>query len=127
MNRRILVIIASIVILAAIGFGLWSFLRVSPPPAGSVERLAAERASSATATYALSDIAKHATSEDCWTAIGESVYDVTSFIPQHPGGRALIPACGTDGSSLFAMEPAHARENAMAVLDATYRIGSLRR
>lgn len=49
----------------------------------------------------LSEIIQHDSKEDCWTAINGKVYDVTSFIPDHPGGDAILKVCGTDGTEVF--------------------------
>jgi L-lactate dehydrogenase (cytochrome) len=49
----------------------------------------------------LEEVAKHNTKDDCWTIIKTSVYDITEYIPRHPGGSEIILACGTDGTSLF--------------------------
>jgi cytochrome b involved in lipid metabolism len=47
------------------------------------------------------EVAQHDSREDCWTIIDGNVYDLTSYIPRHPGGDDILEACGTDGSSLF--------------------------
>jgi cytochrome b involved in lipid metabolism len=52
-------------------------------------------------TYTAADVAKHTTKTDCWTIISGSVYNLTSFIPQHPGGDEILRACGIDATSLF--------------------------
>lgn len=78
------------------------------------------------ATYTLADIAKHSTETDCWTAVNENVYDVTDFIPSHPGGRAIIQACGKDGTSLFKSEREHRETNAEQTLESSYLIGVLK-
>lgn len=52
-------------------------------------------------TYLIADIAKHASESSCWMAIDGSVYDVTSFIPNHPGGRQMLLGCGKDASAMF--------------------------
>lgn len=49
----------------------------------------------------LEEVAKHNTKDDCWTIIKTSVYDITEYVPRHPGGSEIILACGTDGTSLF--------------------------
>ena len=36
------------------------------------------------------ELAKHITEEDCWILIGETVYDVTKFQNDHPGGKETI-------------------------------------
>ncbi len=51
--------------------------------------------------YTLSEVATHNSEDDCWTVIDGSVYDITSYIPRHPGGDEILRACGSDGSSLF--------------------------
>ncbi len=52
--------------------------------------------------YAMEDVAKHATRQDCWTAIDGKVYDVTAAIDQHPGGaEGILKSCGVDGSGIF--------------------------
>jgi cytochrome b involved in lipid metabolism len=53
-------------------------------------------------TFSLADVQAHATASSCWTIVNGSVYDVTSWISQHPGGqRAIIGMCGKDGSAAF--------------------------
>ena len=52
-------------------------------------------------TFSLEEIALHSTADDCWTAVGGSVYDITNYIPGHPGGEEILLACGTDGTALF--------------------------
>lgn len=47
-------------------------------------------------------IASHNTRASCWSSINGSVYDLTSWIPKHPGGeQAILGLCGTDGSAKF--------------------------
>jgi hypothetical protein len=47
------------------------------------------------------EVAAKATADECWTIIDGSVYDITAYIPRHPGGETILAACGTDGTSLF--------------------------
>lgn len=52
--------------------------------------------------YRMADVAKHNTKADCWTTINGGVYNVTSWISEHPGGEsAIIGLCGIDGSNQF--------------------------
>jgi cytochrome b involved in lipid metabolism len=55
--------------------------------------------------FSLEEVAKHNTKEDCWLAIEGNVYNVTEFIPAHPGGEALLQGCGTDATELFNTRP----------------------
>lgn len=44
----------------------------------------------------LSDLASHDSRSDCWIGYRGKVYDVTSYVPKHPGGaQQIIPLCGT--------------------------------
>jgi cytochrome b involved in lipid metabolism len=85
--------------------------------------LAAGVANAQSTTYTLADVAKHATAKDCWMVLNTTkVYNVTAFIPMHPGGQAMVPYCGKDGTQAFNGVP-HSG-NAVA-LEATYFIGNL--
>jgi cytochrome b involved in lipid metabolism len=53
-------------------------------------------------SYALAEVATHNTSASCWTVVSGSVYNVTSWIAQHPGGSSAIKAmCGVDATAAF--------------------------
>ena len=85
--------------------------------------LAAVTANAQSATYTLADVANHATASDCWMVLNSTeVYNVTAFIPLHPGGNAMVPYCGKDGTQAFNSigHSSHA-----VALEATYLIGML--
>lgn len=52
-------------------------------------------------SMSLSEVAEHASASDCWLVIDNKVYDVTNFIPQHPGGSEIVRGCGQDATDLF--------------------------
>lgn len=52
-------------------------------------------------SYTLAQVAEHNSENDCWTIINNNVYDITSYVPRHPGGDEILLACGKDGTSLF--------------------------
>lgn len=56
-------------------------------------------------SYTLAQVAAHATAADCWMVIHDSVYDVTSYIPDHEGGDEILRGCGKDATSLFEARP----------------------
>lgn len=50
----------------------------------------------------LSQVAGHKSRTSCWSAINDNVYDLTSWIPNHPGGeQAILSLCGIDGSAAY--------------------------
>ena len=54
--------------------------------------------------YTLEEVAKHTTKSDCWVVVNGQVLDVTSFLPDHPGGElAILTFAGRDASAEFNM------------------------
>ncbi|XP_015921764.1 cytochrome b5 [Parasteatoda tepidariorum] len=52
--------------------------------------------------YTLSEVSRHCHPDDCWIIVGDHVYDVTSFLDQHPGGKdVLIEQAGRDATLAF--------------------------
>ena len=70
-------------------------------------------------TFSRSAIAKHNTTSSCYVTVGAKVYDVTSFLPDHPGGGDLIAEYGgKDVKEIMQDEISHAHsEAAYEVLD----------
>lgn len=36
------------------------------------------------------EVARHNTKKSCWIVIDSKAYDVTSFLPNHPGGATIL-------------------------------------
>lgn len=50
----------------------------------------------------LQEVSWHDTAKDCWIVIYDRVYDVTSFLEEHPGGgEILLEYAGRDASLAF--------------------------
>ena len=69
--------------------------------------------------YSTVEVAKHNSEKDCWTIVDNKVYNLTSFVSGHPGGKAILKACGVDGTELFKNQPRHG-EGAMKQLEALF-------
>lgn len=51
---------------------------------------------------AMSEVARHASSEDCWMVIDSRVYDLTAYLPEHPSKPSIIlPWCGKEASEAY--------------------------
>jgi cytochrome b involved in lipid metabolism len=75
-------------------------------------------------TYTLADVAKHKTPTDCWTTVNGSVYNLTPFVNQHPGGvENITKICGIDGTSQFMAQHGSDRDPQREL--ATLKIGTL--
>ncbi|KAG8369678.1 hypothetical protein BUALT_Bualt14G0038800 [Buddleja alternifolia] len=52
--------------------------------------------------FSHSEVSAHNTPEDCWVIINAKVYNVTSYLNDHPGGDdVLLTAAGKDASEEF--------------------------
>ena len=49
----------------------------------------------------LDEVKKHIKKDDAWTIIHNKVYNITSWIPKHPGGDIIMQAVGKDATQLF--------------------------
>ncbi|KAJ7570410.1 hypothetical protein O6H91_01G118800 [Diphasiastrum complanatum] len=51
--------------------------------------------------YSRKEVALHETPKDCWLVIDGKVYDVTKWVPKHPGGSLIHVRAGQDSTYLF--------------------------
>ena len=67
-------------------------------------------------------VAIHRSADDCWTIIHNKVYDITSWIPQHPGGNLIIQSAGNECTAMFeSSHPPFVNESFLE----KYKIGEL--
>jgi cytochrome b involved in lipid metabolism len=75
-------------------------------------------------TYTLAEVATRNTQANCWTVVFDKVYNITSYIKNHPGGASSISKiCGKDGTSIF--DNKHGGSSSQAIILSTYKIGAL--
>lgn len=57
-------------------------------------------------TYTGKEIAEHSSRESCWIIVHGKVYDVTEFLPEHPGGsKIILKYAGKDATAEY--DPIH--------------------
>ncbi len=116
-DKKLFVLFLIPALLLFAGYGVWAMTRSDDKPSESSPSTTntAPQTSSQSPTsnpdspvssdvskpLTRSEVATHSSKDDCWTIIDGNVYDLTSYIPRHPGGDDILEACGTDGSSLF--------------------------
>jgi len=78
--------------------------------------------------FAKEEITTHNTQNDCWLIIHDQVYDITSFIDVHPGGKAIIQGCGKDATTLFENRPESGTAHSQKAIDLMpkYLIGKVK-
>lgn len=53
-------------------------------------------------SYTMTEVRLHNSSKSCWSVVNGGVYDLTTWIGGHPGGKeAILSICGKDGSDGF--------------------------
>jgi monoamine oxidase len=74
-------------------------------------------------TFSLGEVKKHNKKNDAWTIIENKVYNITNWIPKHPGGDVILKVVGKDGTRLFKSvnHPSFVKENVLP----KYYIGNL--
>jgi cytochrome b involved in lipid metabolism len=75
-------------------------------------------------TFTMEEVKKHKTKKDAWIVIKNKVYDITKWIPKHPGGEAIMKGVGKDATELFMNNPAHSPSILVDILP-KYYIGDL--
>ncbi|KZZ99201.1 Aldolase-type TIM barrel [Moelleriella libera RCEF 2490] len=69
-----------------------------------------------------SDVAQHASAESCWVIVHGKAYDVTDFLPEHPGGpKIILKYAGKDATAEF--DPIHPSDTLDKYLDKTKHLG----
>lgn len=120
MHHKFIPALIGIVIIGVIGgLAYWrqSNADAMPVPGGP-------QAGDAAQAYAAADVATHDTAADCWAIINDGIYDLTTWIPRHPGGeRAIEGLCGTDGSAAFNAQ--HSGGAAQQAILADLKVGTL--
>ncbi|MEK6899577.1 MAG: cytochrome b5-like heme/steroid binding domain-containing protein [Nanoarchaeota archaeon] len=62
------------------------------------------------------DLSKHNALSDCWVGYQGKAYDITAWLPKHPGSAdAILPYCGTSSEFETAFKGQHG----------TYQVGKL--
>ncbi|XP_005186168.2 sulfite oxidase, mitochondrial [Musca domestica] len=76
-------------------------------------------------TFKLEDVQKHNTLEKgIWVTYGIGVYDITDFIPKHPGSDKIMLGAGSAIDPFWAIYQQHNNKEILSLLE-TYRIGNI--
>ena len=74
--------------------------------------------------YTREEVSSHKTTKDCWIIINDSIYDVTQFMNEHPGGKKVILRVGgKDATEQF--NQLH-QSNVLTKVAEKYKIGNLK-
>ena len=123
------------VLIAFLVIGVVAFVRLSFPSSNAVLNNVANTAGgknrgssinevSPSGKISLSDLARHNKEIDCWVGYDGKVYDITSFLPGHPGSAgAIIPYCGTSKEFADAFTKKHGTSKVSKLMKVGVLIG----
>jgi len=130
-SKLILPILASLLLSAC---SLNPVSELTPTPTNTISPSLNQEATpfkepeNSTQAYTMEEVATHNSADSCWLVIEGKVYDVTSFVSNHPGGEAILEGCGQDATTLFNTRPMGSgtphSDGARITLE-TYLIGTL--
>ena len=122
MTKTSSTIIGVVLILTALAF-VYS-QKVKSDRAQLVQQAVSQKPLAQEGSITAAAIAMHADGASCWSSINGNVYDLTSWIPQHPGGEeAILSICGIDGSAKFNRQ--HGGASLQQQILAGFKIGVL--
>lgn len=103
MNNRVLLVVGVLLIIGVGGIAYWQTRATPASNTNTMQTTGGEGSNTdGGERITASEVASHADGASCWSIINGSVYDLTSWIPQHPGGsQAILQLCGKDGSAKF--------------------------
>lgn len=98
-----------------------------PLPANNNSAPVSTSPTSAPAKISLQDLSVKNSVAECWTSLNGKVYNITAYIPRHPGGeKAISGACGGDLAKFSASHPGGSFDSAkLQGLLTSYQIGEL--
>ena len=80
----------------------------------------------ATITISLIELGKHNKQSDCWVGFEGKAYDLTDWLPEHPGSAsAIVPYCGKSTAFEKAFSDQHGNSQVNRLLRETTYKGAL--
>lgn len=103
MHNKLLIGVAVIVLVAG-GFFIYTNTASAPESTPSQEAgvpfgegATTTGSTGAGGSVSPEQLASHNREDDCWVAYNGIVYDITAWLPRHPGSaKAIAPYCGTE-------------------------------
>ncbi|XP_022156634.1 cytochrome B5-like protein isoform X2 [Momordica charantia] len=88
------------IIVAALILGVCLGALVLVPRDRNVQKVQL-KANKPSKVYSKAEVSVHNKRTDCWIIIKNKVYDVSSYVDEHPGGDAILTHAGDDATEGF--------------------------
>ncbi|KAG0459486.1 hypothetical protein HPP92_022614 [Vanilla planifolia] len=97
-----------IVVTLILGFLLGALFLLKKPSAKGKDKGIQQAITKQTLkNYTKEEVSLHRKRDDCWIIVKDKVYDVTSYVEEHPGGDSILKHAGDDSTKGF-YGPQHA-------------------
>lgn len=117
-------------LLTMLAIGIFSSIRLSsisyesPGSVTSTTKNATTSTGTTSNSISLEKLSKHNSINDCWVAYNGKVYDISSFLPVHPGSAgAISPYCGTSDEFTQAFTAQHGKSQVSRLMKVGVLIG----
>lgn len=79
-----------------------------------------------TQAVSLDELALHNSLSDCWIAYNGKAYDITDYLPHHPGGQnRILPYCGSESAFEQAFTQQHGTSKVSLLMNVGVFIGDI--
>lgn len=120
MNKIIFTIIALVII----GGGFATYNSYYKTERVDLDDIVASSTPNRVQTFTMADVLAHATPSSCYTVVRGNVYDLSTWIAEHPGGdKAILGMCGKDATDAFVKQHGGKEKPEMKI--ETFQIGIL--
>lgn len=118
-SNKFPLILLAVLVLAVVGFFMIKSMGSKSSPTPTTSAVIQKQ-------ITMTEVTQHADQNSCWMVIDNNVYDVTSYVSQHPGGDMILSGCGKDATSMFNNRPGGGSHSsrALSVLS-SLQIGTL--
>jgi cytochrome b involved in lipid metabolism len=133
MKKAFGVVIFALIIIALVALVVFTSGTSAPPQQNTTRNQTQTQVTATTnlsilpaangSSITLAQLAEHDKKTDCWVGYNRSAYDLTSWLPKHPGSSAAIePYCGTAAEFEAAFKGQHGTSQVKTLLrESTYK------
>lgn len=101
MKKTVSIAIA-VIVLAVIGYAVMNRQNSKTESENTTTTPPAATPPASASVYTMAQVQAANSKQKCWTVVDGKVYDLTSFVSEHPGGEArILSLCGKDGTQAF--------------------------
>lgn len=128
MKKSSLIILYAALVTLLVGIIVFSVdTQQAPRPTNSTNTTLPQNNSISEPQISIIQLSLHHKKEDCWIGYDGKIYDITDWLPKHPGSSAAIePYCGTSEEFEKAFEGQHGQSQVQTLIKESVYKGELK-